>query len=347
MSTLLIRADVGSKIGLGHLRRCFSLALALRGENVRCVFFPAGDDAQAPPDFLAGWDIHRHANLQLGGEDDLRQTVDAAAAHRCSGVVVDSYYTNETNLRRLCDAGFFVAAIDDLASHPFPCDLVINGGLSAESLPYVSSSGNTQFLLGPKYALLREEFWDATQCCSCDPEVRNILVTMGGADGLNLTPTVVECLESLPGDFQVTVIIGPFFQNRDEIRTVLGHCRRCVLASENPQAIGEIMREADLAVSAAGQTLYELAVTGVPTIAIQVADNQAGNIDSLTRRGVILPIVPDDRATFQRELGRCVSQLLSDSTSRSAMAQAGRELVDGRGAIRAAGALANLLRAGG
>ena len=47
------------------------------------------------------------------------------------------------------------------------------------------------------------------------------------------------------------------------------------------------MGQVDLAVSAAGQTLYELAQMGVPTIAIQVADNQKDNIEGWLKAGFI------------------------------------------------------------
>lgn len=47
------------------------------------------------------------------------------------------------------------------------------------------------------------------------------------------------------------------------------------------------MEKCDVAISACGSTLYELAVCGVPTIGIIIADNQIGICEKLNNMGVI------------------------------------------------------------
>jgi RimJ/RimL family protein N-acetyltransferase len=50
--------------------------------------------------------------------------------------------------------------------------------------------------------------------------------------------------------------------------------------------MAELMTASDIAVSAAGQTLFELARCGVPTIAVGVAENQRHNLEGFTDAGV-------------------------------------------------------------
>lgn len=47
-----------------------------------------------------------------------------------------------------------------------------------------------------------------------------------------------------------------------------------------------LMLESDVAISAGGQTLYELASVGLPTIAIQVVDNQSEDISGFLKRNI-------------------------------------------------------------
>lgn len=49
--------------------------------------------------------------------------------------------------------------------------------------------------------------------------------------------------------------------------------------------LSPLMREADLVVSAAGTTLYELCAAGVPTVAVPIVDNQLANARSFAKRG--------------------------------------------------------------
>ena len=48
-----------------------------------------------------------------------------------------------------------LVSIRDFAPFPFPSDIVINGNIYAPELAYESLEGNTRFLLGTEYLLLR------------------------------------------------------------------------------------------------------------------------------------------------------------------------------------------------
>ena len=58
-----------------------------------------------------------------------------------------------------------------------------------------------------------------------------------------------------------------------------------VHVSRNSDDLAPLMREADLVVSAAGITLYELCAVGVPTVAVPIVDNQLANALGFAKRG--------------------------------------------------------------
>jgi len=342
MTNILIRVDAGFGCGLGHLQRCLSLASALHARGVSCIFLTVGELEVQNRIATLGFVACALGDIELGSEHDCKQTLKIAALHQCIGIVVDSYEADARFLSNLREAGLFVTVIDDLARLFLPCHLVINGGVQAESLSYRSLTGDTQFLLGPRYALLRQEFWDVRPPAVKD-EVQNVLVTMGGADGRNLMPAILEILDSSPGDFSVTPIVGPFFSNRAEVEAVAKRCRRRVSLVHSPDSVRDLMVEADLAISAAGQTLSELAATGTPTIGIQIAENQAGNLQFMAQYGVIRPIRFEHRKQLEADLPHMLNDLLTKPERRMNMSLAGPKLVDGKGAFRCAETLVTSL----
>ena len=93
------------------------------------------------------------------------------------------------------------------------------------------------------------------------------------------------------------------------------------------------MASADLTVSAAGSTLWELAYMGVPTIALVVADSQrpAARAYAAQGCGPVLDLADDGWAD---RLPREIARLTADAALRQGLATRGRQLVDGMGVVR-------------
>ncbi len=333
LQSILFRVDTGPQSGLGHLQRCLSLAMALHRLGAKPIFLTGEhlNVQQRIGAFNFSW--VGLSGARPGSHEDLECARAAAVSFGAAFAVVDSYHVDEGYFHGLRAAGLFVAAIDDLAAHAFPCQLVVNGGAHAYQLSYLSSSGDTRFLLGPRYALLRPEFWSVPRRTVRDA-VQNILVTLGGADSGNLMPRVLGLLSDLPGDFAVTAIVGPFFEKRREVEAAAERCRRSVRLVYDPYTIRDLMLDADMAVSAGGQTLYELAATGTPMVAVQVADNQATALRVLAVEGVACMVEGQDGSVLIDRLGKAVLRLLKSYGVRVEMSAAGLRLVDGWGAQR-------------
>ena len=103
------------------------------------------------------------------------------------------------------------------------------------------------------------------------------------------------------------------------------------------------MTTADLAISAAGQTLYELAAAGCPTVAFGVAANQMGQLESLASSGLLLSSGSAEKDEVILLIKQAVVRLMSDVSTRSNMVMQGQKLVDGKGAMRVARKIAKIL----
>src|SRR5262249_40362740 len=152
---LLIRAEGGEKIGLGHLVRCRALAHAWRqaGGNVQFV----------------------------SADEDAAQTAAMAASMDAEWVAVDGYHFGADYVETLQQAGLRVLFIDDNGhADRYPADLVLNQNLHASGKLYTARSAHTALLLGPRYAFLRSEFLQARRDSEIPQLARKVLVTLGG-----------------------------------------------------------------------------------------------------------------------------------------------------------------------
>jgi spore coat polysaccharide biosynthesis predicted glycosyltransferase SpsG len=98
------------------------------------------------------------------------------------------------------------------------------------------------------------------------------------------------------------------------------------------------MAQADLAISAAGSTCWELCLLGLPAVLLDLANNQTPIAIEMHRRGCALHV---GRATdlSQKELTAPVRDLLTSKELRTSFSSRCRQLVDGLGADRVLSAM--------
>jgi len=331
---VLLVADGGPAVGLGHLGRVLALADALDAEG-------AWAGVVAPPAgaFRARVEARGRTAITLEGWpawDDAALARVQAAAHEAGAttLVVDSYRASDAALERWRAAGLTLIAFDDLAASPSPCHVVIDPSPAAAAVARASRHGDTRFLLGPAYAPLRPEF-GTPPVRKTREHVETVVLTLGGGEVPGLTQPLLDALDAAPGDFVVDALVGPF-ADPAPLAAVVARCRRAVRIHHDPPDVRALFVEADLAVSAAGQTLFELAWAGCPTVAIAVADNQRANLAGFAARGTVRAVESPGAIDFGARLTRAVADLLADGEARRAMTAAGQRLVDGAGARRVA-----------
>ena len=318
---VLVRTACGEQIGLGHYRRCLTLAEALIARGARVTMLVASDDRARS--LLVETEIPTRSLSPF--PDEPHDTLAVARAIGATCLIIDDYAVTSAMLREWSAAELVVGVIDDLAERTLEVDLVINGSPHAHALPYRFAT-YTERLLGPRFALLRAEFRELAPPAPAET-VQRVLVMMGGSDPLGLTDRAVAAVRIALPTAHIDAVVGPLASSS----VVAGPQVTLHVA---PPELPALMQRAELAVSAAGQSLYELAACGVPTLAIAVADNQRAQLAALAEAGVVWPV-----AVSLSDLSARVTALANDSEQRERMRTAGRALVDGDGALRAADAI--------
>ncbi|MDA1129829.1 MAG: UDP-2,4-diacetamido-2,4,6-trideoxy-beta-L-altropyranose hydrolase [Chloroflexi bacterium] len=343
---VLFRVDADHRIGLGHLQRSLSLAAALRASGTESVFFGLADEHSGERVRGAGFPVSTLPAVDPWSSDDVSATLAAAKDHGCEAVVVDSHELGADYLALLRSGGLYVIARDDLALFPFPCQVVVNGNADAPQLPYRSTSGDTAFLLGPRYIVLGSDYQDNPPSAAAGDSVSNVLVILGGTDHYGLMPKILSSLAEAPGGFSVTAVIGPYFRNVPAVESAAEQAGRQITLVHSPDSVQQYMLQADLAISAAGQALYELAATACPTVAIQIASNQAGQMRAMEQAQAVRVAGNAEIEDVIPRLTAAVSALIFDLEARVSLGAAGRRLVDGQGAVRVAQAVRAALNCG-
>jgi UDP-2,4-diacetamido-2,4,6-trideoxy-beta-L-altropyranose hydrolase len=325
---VLFLIEAGGKFGLGHLMRSSVLADAVCGRRGNSVIgVRLGDRA------LPAWALPKSGLIELDGTDCARacaQAEDLAGTRQPDWVVVDGYGLLGAGLvARLRQRGLRVLAFDDLNTDGGGADLVVNQNVARND---VSAPGR---LLGPVYALV-DPAYAAYRTRDVADTVHRILVTFGGSDLHGLTQRVVAAFAGVPGKLTLDVVIGPSHRKRSFARPGMHE----LVTHEHPHGLAELLGRADLVISAAGSTCWQVSCAGVPLIAVQTVDNQRELVACLDRQHCALTF---DRAEFCDLLERgdlaAVLTSFADPGRRAAMIAAQRQLVDGNGAQRIVAAM--------
>lgn len=333
---LLIRVDADADIGTGHLMRCLALAQAWQAAGGRVRLLMATEVPVLQARLQAeGMEVMRLA-APPGSLQDAGETAKIAGVHGSDWVVVDGYQFGADYQRLIKDSGFRLLCIDDYGHATHYCaDLVLNQNIYAHKGFYSSREPGTCLLLGTRYALLRREFSAWRGWHREAPEIAGkILITLGGGDSDNVTLRVIKALRR-PGleNLEAVVVIGGANPHRQELRRELRDFPHPVRLMSNVSDMPGLMAWADMAVTGAGSTCWELAFMGLPALTIVLADNQRPVAENLEARGVVVNL-GWQRDLTEARLAQAMAELIISKEARVRQCGQGRKLVDGKGAVR-------------
>lgn len=305
------RVDASSQIGSGHLMRCLTLAAALKKQGFYVLFICRNISRQLQSLVESNYELKiligaestniggtlAHSNwLRASQEVDLVDSEKALGPEIWDWVVVDHYAIDCTWESELKKKGLArrILVIDDLADRMHDCDVLLDQNLGRACEDYANLvPDNCVLLVGPLYALVRDEFLSLRQKSlkrRKKYKLENILITMGGSDSLNVSGQLIDALSrsKLSQEIVITVVMGQSAEWLSEVQLAAESSSldiRIIVSAEN---MGQLMFEADLCIGAAGSTSWERCTLGVPSILFCIADNQKSVIDALLKSGAVL-----------------------------------------------------------
>lgn len=290
---IIFRVDGDEIIGSGHIMRCLSLAKNLRLYKVEILFILTNTIFK---DLIENEDFECKIIEGFSRDFAFKQEIlyKELDKYECALVIVDSYFITKQFIVEL-NSKYKVFLISDKneleAEYKQIC--VLNYNI------YMNDYKSTRYRLnGTKYALLREEF----HYVQYQKKKDEILILSGGSDPYNVLTLFVQQLLEISGlmGYKFTVITSRLNPNLDKLEKI-NNSRVTVVVNTNE--ISKYMTRAKVAISAGGNTVYELCACGTQCITYSCSDIQVELCKAFER---YYPYIGDVRY----DMKRCISNLL-------------------------------------
>jgi UDP-2,4-diacetamido-2,4,6-trideoxy-beta-L-altropyranose hydrolase len=347
LGKIVFRVDVSSQIGTGHFMRCLTLASELKKQNsdvcfvsrnlplylsemlniknIELITLVANDDADSIDELAhSSW-------LGLSQAQDAKATVKALSGQVYDWLIVDHYALDVRWENIVRTSVKKIMVIDDLADRHHDCDILLDQNYYADIQTRYKGKvpSHCQLLLGPNYALLREEFRAFREQIKVrNGKVKKVLVFFGGVDADNFTFQAIEVLAELNTGLKVDVVIGVQHPFKEMIgNACVKHGYVCHI--QTPY-MAKLMAEADLAIGAGGSASWERCCLGLPSLLVALADNQIGIAKELSAISACAYIGNRDEVSLKKWL----TQLIANQELTQKISENAFSIVDGLGVHR-------------
>ncbi len=297
---IVIRADAGLTLGMGHVYRALALFLELHDHDVRVAV--RTDEAHS-----LGAEFLRQHDVAVEGIEEDRDFLRLLEVIEPDIVVVDMLDTDISYMEDVRSRAPFLVTIENLGPGAQMADIVIND-------LYTDFYAAENHWYGVRYAILGPQFERIGPLPAMRASVSRILVSFGGADPQCLTRKALEAIAEIGFQGEVTVVLGPGYPHGDVDLAEFGVCGKVLRAVSD---LAVLMRDCDLAITSAGRTVTELMTQGIPTIALcqnmrELMHTHASSPFGVTNLGLGEHITPS-------ALAKHLTVLLGDTRLRESM----------------------------
>jgi UDP-2,4-diacetamido-2,4,6-trideoxy-beta-L-altropyranose hydrolase len=350
------RTDSSIQIGTGHVLRCLTLADELQNQGSKCLFIchdlsgNLGSLIRSRGHNLVLLSGYKVGSKCLGGsksdnyaewlpvtwQEDARQTVDAISGLKPDFLVIDHYALDANWERIVSNSVKYTMVIDDLANRMHQCTLLLDQNLGSKVSDYDKLlPKECSKLIGPHFALLRPEFAAIRQKSlerRKNTKIKRILISFGGVDSNNVTGQILEALadSKLSTSTELDIIMGSSAPHLEDVRRLSSYSPFNAKVSVDVHNMAERMYSADFSIGAAGGTSWERCSVGLPSLIIELADNQHNVFKALEASEAVIAI--SDIEQLKSQLPLIISKL-NNADFISHMTAAAANITDGLGRL--------------
>jgi len=249
---ILLFADGNNIIGMGHIIRTLNLGKELKRRKHDIVFITK--------DRIAKTIFSKLDKCRLFNNLDSKNFKVFLKKHQPDIIIIDKIQEEEKVLKILHSDCPVLVSIDYIGPHKkfFNC---------AFNMLYPYSGKSKKAYSGTEFAIIDKRFQKKHVRIS-NKKIQNILVLQGDSDTYCFTPKIIESLDGFSDHISITTVVGSTFRCWSDLRRICKKSKKTVKILQNVKDMSKIMMGHDIAITAGGITLLELAGLGIPSIII-------------------------------------------------------------------------------
>lgn len=347
MCRVVFRFDANEKIGYGHMIRSMALAEELSKRGCEIIIFSRDRLVTKYPVVrivVCSPRRDEQGYVYESIDNEISQMKALVSKYKPDAFIVDHYGASEDYFNEIRKDVKLIVGVDDCNEQfgKYPIDVLVNGNCYATKELY--GENNSVKLLGSQYTLIRPEFLNDEKR-TISQKVNIITISTGGADPLNVSELLIKYVKSMDicRNVKKQIVIGKAFtdDNLNRIKRGIGKDASFELLFEANMVA--VMQNSDLFIVSSGSTLNELAITGTPSVSIILSEDQVLVGDYYHNQHVTRNLGWYSDIS-QEQFQAVLTDVIISHDERKIMSTRGQNLIDGKGALRVASAIIDMVK---
>lgn len=291
--------EAGTKRGMGHLIRCYTVYETFKCKGLKCDFFLDSDVNFS----------YKFNDIQYFKWDEL------PSIDRYSLIFIDSYVAPLEVYEYIAKNVKKVIYIDDFNRLDYPKGIVVN------FLPEANTMYNKKkyhsYLLGTDYLPIRTKLIEHKN----DKKLNQIFIMMGGFDKDGISKKIIDAISNIKINKVIVTTNEDTYLILKKIKDIN------VLFQPTDEQLAISMASSSIAISTASMSLYELSFFSIPTIVVAVSKNQEIGAKQLINNNLAYQLVDINTLNWRDTLNKTLLELLN-------MPPFNLSVIDGKGTSR-------------
>jgi UDP-2,4-diacetamido-2,4,6-trideoxy-beta-L-altropyranose hydrolase len=328
---IFFRLDASDKIGNGHYVRCMTLAKLLLKQKLRIVFICADVSEIICHQIVSEGIILERTEPFKDELMDAKNVIRVLNNYSKGLIVIDHYELNISWHKNISSYVHKLIVLDDMANRNVFCHLLINSGCFNKNSYKSLIPDFCELFLGSDYVILKPEYQHYKKN-RLNKQINRVLIFMGGADTKNVTTKLIYAFSDSKFDaIKFDVVIGTNNSKLIHIEKLI-ESKNNFMTYHNKPHLADLMHEADFAIGAGGNSVWERICVGLPCAVITLSENQIFLTNKLHNYNLVNYLGHFDQITVE-DIRQFLIREISTGDIRKQFANANK-LCDGLGADR-------------
>ncbi len=328
------RVDASNSVGTGHLMEVLVIIESLKKRiNFKPFVITHNDIFTSRKLKGIGLKDIEYISGELSDKEEAVKIVSILKKRGCDRLVVDLRRKAEIFYKYLAKGlKYTFIILDDEEVGRVAGKTVANFSITQDPCFYKKMKNTgTNFLIGPAYFPMNSRL-KYIKPVQFNKKVRRIFLNQGGSDPYGLVIKILKALEELHIPQEVRVVIGGAFKARHN--RMLGRLKGSFKGRYkfyfdlSQKDLYRVLKGVDFAVSAPGNTLYELAYLGIPTVIVSHHKRHDVVARAFEKRGVAVNAGIGTRLTIA-QISKKIIRYLDDHVARRAMSAKAKKMMAG------------------